>query len=375
MNGPLDGARVVIVNNFPGPGLGGGEVQALALGAGLMAAGAELRAVVVEGSGFGAALRAMGVAVVEAEMSPSALGAGVKAIARELEGPAPAIALGTGYWTNILVRLAARGGAARVVNLVGVTPGASLTDGGSALGLAASGVVDRATASGVDAYVAVSHSIAAALIERGARAERVHVIANGVDADKLVAASHGPLPAGVPEGRPLVVCVARLEPVKGVDVLVRATALLPGVVVAVAGDGPEEAALRELAAALGVAGRVTFLGRVSPVAPLLAAADVVALPSRSEGMPIVALEAMALSRPVVASRVGGVGEAVADGKTGVLVAPNDPAALAAALGRVTGDPSAAAAMGEAGEARVAASFGSRTMADAYVALFAELLGG
>ena len=91
-------------------------------------------------------------------------------------------------------------------------------------------------------------------------------------------------------------------------------------------------------------------------------------------MPIVALEAMALSRPVVASRVGGVAEVVVDGETGVLVTAEDPAALAKAILDVTGDATRAAAMGEAGAAHVAESFTAAGMADAYVGLFAGLLG-
>ena len=374
MSGQLAGVRVVLVNNFPGPGLGGGEVQALAVVDGLVAAGAEVRAVVVPGSGLGTKLATRGLRVVETSLSPAALKAALRTIAGELETDQPTIALGTGYWTNLVVRLAARRTAARVVNLVGVTPGASVSDGGSALDLMARGAIDRATAGSVDAYVAVARAVADGLVATGALPERVHVIPNGVDVAVLRDSSRAVVSAAVPSARPLVVCAARLEPVKGVDVLVRAAALAPGVAVAIAGDGPQEGALRELAVALGVAERVVFLGRVSPVAPVLAAADVVVLPSRSEGMPIVALEAMALSRPVIASRVGGVAEVVVDGETGVLVAADDPAALAQAILDVTADATRAAAMGVAGAARVAGSFTAGGMADAYVRLFAELLG-
>ena len=368
----LTGIRIVFVNNFPGPGLGGGEVQTLALVRGFLEAGASVRAVVPPGSGFGAEVAGTGATVAEVPMAGRNARAATRAIAAELDGDGAAVVVGTGYWTNLLVRHAARGVDARVVNLVGVTPGASVADGGSQLGLAARRLADRATASRVDAWVAVAGAVASALVAGGAPRERVHTIPNGIDIGALrAAAAHGAAPIAT-DGA-LVVCAARLEAVKGVEYLVRAAAQLPDATVAIAGDGPLAGRLRELAVALGVSDRVHFLGRVSPSAPLLAAADVVALPSLSEGLPIVALEAMALGRPVVATRVGGTAEAVEDGVTGLLVEACDPAALAGAIRRVLGDAKLAAAMGEAGAKRAEERFTSATMVEAYAALVAELV--
>jgi len=368
----LTGVRVVIVNNFPGPGLGGGEVQALALVRGLLAAGAEVRAVTAPGGGFAAGVAAAGGVAVAMPLGVAGAMGAVRVIAGQIAGDGPVLVIGTGYWTNLLVRGAARGTSARVVNLVAVTPGASVADGGSRFGSALRRFVDRATASRVDAWVAVASAVATALVADGAPAGSVHTIPNGIDIAALRASANGSVPQ-LPDGRPLVVCAARLEVVKGVESLVRATALIPGAVVAIAGDGPLEGRLREVAASLGVSERVVFLGRLSPIAPLLAAADVVVLPSLSEGLPLVALEAMALARPVVATRVGGTPEAVEDCVTGLLVAPGDPAALANAIERLSDDPDFARTLGAAGAIRVEERFTVKRMVDSYVALLADIL--
>ena len=97
------------------------------------------------------------------------------------------------------------------------------------------------------------------------------------------------------------------------------------------------------------------------------------LPSRAEGLGVAALEAMGCGRPVVASAVGGLAEAVEDERSGLLVPPEDPAALASALSRLRDDPGLAARLGAAGAARVAKHFDADEMVDAYVALYREIL--
>ena len=154
--------------------------------------------------------------------------------------------------------------------------------------------------------------------------------------------------------------VARLEPVKGVEFFVRAVADLledhPDVGFAVAGAGSQEQALRSLATMLGLQDRIAWLGNVSAVALLLSEMDIVVLPSLSEGLPMVALEAMALGRPIVATRVGGIPEIVVDGETGVLVPPGDHRSLAAAIGALLSDTERARTMGHAGQDRVQDAF-------------------
>ncbi len=197
----------------------------------------------------------------------------------------------------------------------------------------------RAVLRGADAFVAVSRTIRDELTAAGAPPGAVADILNGVDTDRFRPAEREERAImrrvlGVPEG-PLVLYTGRLAPEKGVDVLLDAwphlLARVPGARLSILGNGAEESALRAQARRLGVEGSVSFGGGVPDVAPHLRCADVAVLPSRSEGMPVSLLEAMSCSVPVVATRVGGSAEAVADGITGRLVPPEDPESLARAL--------------------------------------------
>jgi glycosyltransferase involved in cell wall biosynthesis len=137
----------------------------------------------------------------------------------------------------------------------------------------------------------------------------------------------------------LVVTVARLAPQKSVDVLLRALARLPdAVVLAVVGDGPLRRELVDLAGSLGVSERVRWLGWRTDAPDYVAAADVFALSSIWEAVALVVQEAVLLGTPVVSTAVGGIPELIADGESGLLVPPNDPGALAAALEDVLKSP-------------------------------------
>jgi len=124
---------------------------------------------------------------------------------------------------------------------------------------------------------------------------------------------------------------------------------VPGAHLLLAGSGPEEDRLKALAVE---SPGVQLLGRLDEIAPLLAAADVVAIPSRQEGQGIVALEAMAARRPVVATCVGGLVETIQEGETGLLVPAEDPRSFGEALAALLADPHRRRRMGEAGRARV-----------------------
>ncbi|MCW2577921.1 MAG: glycosyl transferase group 1 [Modestobacter sp.] len=146
--------------------------------------------------------------------------------------------------------------------------------------------------------------------------------------------------------------VGRLVPEKGVDVFLRAVALVSAAVPAarfvVVGDGPLRAALEDRAVSLGLTGVVTFTGFRPDAPQLIAGLDVLVVPSRSDGSPLVVCEAMAAGIPVVASRVGGLPDLVAHGDSGLLVRPEDPADLARSLVRLLRDPAAAQALGRRG---------------------------
>ncbi len=177
---------------------------------------------------------------------------------------------------------------------------------------------------------------------------------------------------------PIVGTIARHDPVKGIDVLLDALPLTdrPSSVVLI-GDGPEHAALVEQCTRLGLDGRVEF--RVVPWSERardhLAGFDVFVLPSRLEGFPVTIMEAMLAGVPVVATDVGSVRESVRDGVTGLVVPPEDPAALAAAIDELVGDPDRRRAMGDAARADAEARFTLDATVAAYVALWQRVLAG
>jgi glycosyltransferase involved in cell wall biosynthesis len=183
--------------------------------------------------------------------------------------------------------------------------------------------------------------------------------------------------AGLASEASLLLVVAALFQRKGVDVLLDALARLAddGLRPAlwIAGQGPARPALEKQARELGLDHQVRFLGERGDIADLLAACDVFILPSRSEGLGVAALEAMAAGRAIVATRVGGLAEAVVDESTGLLVPPADPAALAGALARLLRDPALRARLAEAGPARIDAGFRADDLVEAYEDLYFELL--
>jgi glycosyltransferase involved in cell wall biosynthesis len=170
----------------------------------------------------------------------------------------------------------------------------------------------------------------------------------------------------LPENARVLLCVSRLAEQKGVDVAVRALARVrevePRAVLVVLGEGPERPRL----AADGV-----FLpGRVGDVASWYRRAELLVHPARWEGFGLALLEAMLAAKPVVATRVSAAPEIVVDGETGMLVAPDDAAALAEAVLALLADPARAAAMGEAGLARARSAFSVATMAERTAAVYA-----
>lgn len=227
--------------------------------------------------------------------------------------------------------------------------------------------------------VAVSEGVARLLREAGVARDRISVIHNAVDAEAVVRRARAPAAPLPPRraGEVVLVHPAVLGPRKQQHVAIEALAALPpGAVLwlcgstAPGGDPGYEAGLHALAARLGVAARVHFLGWRADLPAVLAAADVALLPSRAESFGLVLAEAMALGLPCAGAAVGGIPEVVEDGVTGVL-APPEPAAFAAALAPLVASAELRRRMGEAGRRRVLARFG----VDRQAAAVAELLAG
>ena len=200
-------------------------------------------------------------------------------------------------------------------------------------------------------------------------ADRSAVVHYGMDPPAL-------RPGPPPRGAPRVLVYGRMVRDKGFDLALRAFASVvrrwPDARLVLAGDGAERPALERLAADLGLSAVVDFAGLVPPdrVPALLDAANVVVVPSRwDEPFGLVALEAALMERPVVAARVGGLVEVVADGETGLLVAREDPDALAGAVLRLLADPAEAERLGRAARARARERFSWAACVGAYERLY------
>ena len=228
----------------------------------------------------------------------------------------------------------------------------------------------------VDVVVAISEGVRAALLRAGVRPERVCVVPSGVDLERVAAPAEARERVrgewGAARDDVVVLVPGALEQRKGHAVLLDAAARLAAggeqrLRYVFCGDGAERQTLVRVAAPLGDA--VRFEGFRDDIGACLAAADIVALPSLNEGLGVAALEGAAAARPVVASRIGGLVEAVGDGETGVLVPPGDAAALAAALRRLAADAGLRARLGAAGRDRVLARYSVARMAEGTLACY------
>ncbi|MBI4876622.1 MAG: glycosyltransferase family 4 protein [Acidobacteria bacterium] len=231
-------------------------------------------------------------------------------------------------------------------------------------------LAERAAARWSGAIICVSESEKRlALSKRIAPEEKLRVVHNGVhDVAASLRADPGRTPARL-------CSVARFESPKDHATLLRALAALQSLAweLDLAGDGPLEASTRTLAAELGIAARVRFLGYQRDPAATLAAAQLFVLSSRSEGFPRSVLEALRAGLPVVASDVGGVAEAVTEGGNGVLVPAGNAKALSAALGSMLEDASRRVRMGQAARATYEARFRAEQMIEKTASVYASVL--
>jgi len=216
------------------------------------------------------------------------------------------------------------------------------------------------------ALIAVSDAVAQTLLEGGVPPTRVTTVRSGV------AMNHGPCQddpqrirrnLGIPADAPLLGIVAHILPHKGYDDLLHALVHVkqryPRVTCLIVGAAPRKEYLQrllDLAERLAVREQLVWVGYQGDVTPFLSAMDAFVLPSRTEGFPLTVLEAMAASRPVIATAVGGIPEVVQNGVTGLLVPSEQPLQLADAILRILGAPALAKSMGEMGRRRIETSF-------------------
>jgi glycosyltransferase involved in cell wall biosynthesis len=366
---------VKIVHQVLDGEVAGGQLVALQLAQAAQAVGHEVAFVSPTDGRFLDRLRADGYAVAVVPLRRSYRLDDALRLARLLRRSRADVLHTHGHLvTNVLARVAGR--------LAGVPVVAHMhIENTFRAGLAArlQALLDNATARLCARILVVSEATRVALERQGYPRGSIEVVPNGVD---LMSSSPARVREefGIPDGVPLLVQVGRLCDVKGQRDLVEALALLGrGAHAVLVGEDLEAdgAFRRSLDAQIeesGLARRVTLAGYRPDARSIMAAADVVVLPSWIEGQPLVVLEAMAESRPVVATPVGGTGELVVDGTTGLLVPPRDPAALAAALGRLLDDPARARSFGEAGRRRVEERFALEQTTKRVIAVYRGLRG-
>ena len=236
-----------------------------------------------------------------------------------------------------------------------------------------------------DALIAVSDAVARNLADGGVPADRVTTIRSGVahgrdhdDAERRGLREQFAISAG----DPVIGIVAHILPHKGYDDLVEALALIvrqfPAVRCLVIGGAPRRRYYRQflaLAERRAVRDRLVLAGPQEDVPRFLDAMDAFVLPSHTEGLPLTVLEAMAAGRPVIATAVGGIPEAVRHGETGLVVPPRDPRLLAEAVVAVLKDPVLARAMGAAGRTRAREFFSLDSEARQTRAVYDGVVGG
>lgn len=236
--------------------------------------------------------------------------------------------------------------------------------------------LDRMALKRFHGIAAVSDSVGQRLIDSGVSTKKIRTIANGIDVQTFESAH--PLPALSFDGSKVVGIVARLDLQKGFEYLLRAAGELcgtfPGLKFAIVGEGSDRNAIEEMIQRFRLRSNVILAGQHSDMPGVYAAMDVFVLPSLNEGLPMTILEAMAASRPVIATRVGAIPKVIKDGETGLLIDPADADGLRNALARLLADSDLCRRIGAAGHDWVRRNYTSEVMALKYRQMYDDVLG-
>ncbi|MGZ4875384.1 MAG: glycosyltransferase family 4 protein [Candidatus Angelobacter sp.] len=246
-------------------------------------------------------------------------------------------------------------------------------------GTAALGIynhLDRMALKRFNALAAVSDAVAQRLLDSGVPARKIKTIANGIDVEPFERAQ--PLPPPTFDRDKVVGMVARLDLQKGFEYLLRAVRELCGVFrelkVVIVGEGPDRKAIEDMIRQYGLQSTVILAGKQSDMPGVYAAMDIFVLPSLNEGLPMTILEAMAASKPVIATKVGAIPTLIRNGETGLLVEARDTDGLRKAIARLLSDPDLCRRMGAEGHDWVSRNCTSEAMALKYRQMYEEVLG-
>ena len=233
-----------------------------------------------------------------------------------------------------------------------------------------------------DAVVAISEEIKRDLFRLGFPPKMVSYIPNGVDTERFSPIDEAMKrerrrELGISDG-PVIICAGRLIPRKQIDVLIKAFSMLvpelPSTsILMVLGDGEERSRLEELAMSLDVSSQIHFMGSVLDAHTYLQASDVFVIPSSIEGMPIILLEAMSCGLPSIGSKIGGIEDLIADGKTGIFVNSGDVADLKEKINSLIKDRQFALRLGQAARNEIVKNYSMETTARNHLDLYKCLL--
>jgi glycosyltransferase involved in cell wall biosynthesis len=234
------------------------------------------------------------------------------------------------------------------------------------------GVADRMVLRNFAEVVAVSEEVKQRLLKAGVREGKIHVVRNGIDLRPFDAATPS-LRGNSGDQPPIVGLVGRLSVEKGVDIFIRAAALvlaeLPSTRFVVVGDGQDRHKLESLIDELKVRENVSMLGRRDDMPSVYASLDIMVSASRQEGLPIAILEGMASSRPLIATPVGDVPTVVLDDRTGMMVPPEDPSLLAAQIVALLRDSAKRDRLGAAARKLIEDEFSADRMTADYLKVY------
>lgn len=241
------------------------------------------------------------------------------------------------------------------------------------ISMRAYGWLDRRVLRKFDGIAVVSELVAKTLKGAGVPAERISVVANGIDIAQFQNASPRLRRELGWEQHKIVAFVGRLVPEKGGDVLLRSicsiSPLYPEARFVFVGEGPARAEWERLATSLGIAGRVRFVGFRPDMPEVFSSIDLLVLPSLTEAMPMCLIEAMAAAKPVIATNVGAIPAVIEPGVNGLLVRAGDDTALSRAIARVLDNPGLGRRLGENGQARAVERHSASAMARNYIRLY------
>jgi glycosyltransferase involved in cell wall biosynthesis len=239
------------------------------------------------------------------------------------------------------------------------------------------GKADRLVLRGYAEIVAVSDEVEQQLLKSGVRKDKIHKVRNGIDLRPFDNASPSLLNASSKDHPPIVGLIGRLSIEKGVDIFLRAAALvlakLPSTQFVVVGEGPDHDKLEALIDELKIRPNISMLGHRGDMPSVYASLDIMVSASRKEGLPIAILEGMASRLPLIATPVGAVPTVVLDGRTGIMVPPEAPDALASAVVNLLQDPSQRQRLGASARKLIEDEFSAARMTADYLRIYKKAI--